>query len=55
LTRFHQFVGNLTHCSLTSQNLKPGHSRLPGPEADGELLVDDFIKTTSAPPLPARR
>ncbi|HEY5480325.1 MAG TPA: hypothetical protein VIL39_02485 [Verrucomicrobiae bacterium] len=55
MTRFHQCAGSLTHYSLPSQNLKPGHSRLPGLEADGKLLVNEFIKATSAPPLPARR
>jgi hypothetical protein len=55
LTSFHQCVGSLTRYSLPSQNLKPGRSRLPGIEADGELPVNEFIRATSAPPLPARR
>jgi hypothetical protein len=55
LTRIHQYVSSLKHYSLISQTFKPDHSRRPGPEADGELPVDGFIKATSAPPLPARQ
>jgi hypothetical protein len=55
LIRFHQFVGSLTHYSMTSQHLAPGRLRLPAPPTDRELLVDKFIKAASAPPLPARR
>jgi len=51
----HQFVGCLAHYSLLSQIFKPGRLYLPGQRAYVELLVDNFIKATSAPPLPLRR
>ena len=51
----HRFVGCLVHSSLLSQLFKPGRLYLPGQRAYVELLVDHFIKATSAPPLPFRR
>jgi hypothetical protein len=38
-----------------SQTLKPGHLRLVWPEANDELLVDGFLKATSAPLMPPRQ
>jgi AcrR family transcriptional regulator len=51
----HQFVGGLAHYSLLSQIFRPGRLYLPGQRAYVELLVDNFVKATSAPPRPLKR
>jgi hypothetical protein len=55
LNRFHQFAGNLLHCSWTNQHLMFGGWHKPGPEADGEPPANNLIHATSALPHPARR
>ena len=54
LALVHQFVGSLAHYSLMSQIFKTGRWYLPGQKAYVELLVDNFMKATSVPPLSPR-
>jgi len=51
----HQFVGCLAHYSLVSQIFKPSRLYLPGQRAYVDLLVENFIKATSAPLRPPKR